>query len=403
MESTIIWFRQDLRLQDNEALIEAVRNSDQLVPVYIFDLKPNRIGEARTRFLLESVINLRQQLRTNGSDLIVRIGQADEILYQLAIETKSKWVYCNRERTNDEVIVQDRLEQKLWTIGRELRYCRGKMLFHTADLPFPITHCPDAYINFKKEVEHIVPVRQPLALPSKFPPVPDDLDPGFIPSPEDIITDFSASYLKCFDGGEQAGLEVLRKKNQSPTEFNLLKKEGIIGPWISMGCLSPKMVYAHALTNGDVGKQQCQALIYRDYLRMMGKKYGNRIFLQTGISSRPYKFQSDENAFSKWKKGETPIPIINAAMIQLNRTGWIPDILRKRVANYLIRVMQEDWRIGAAYFEYALIDYDPCSNWVSWMNLAGVGPDNREDRTIHYDLIDRKLDPEGKYLQTWLR
>ncbi len=402
MDSTIIWFRQDLRLHDNEALLEAVRNSDYLVPVYVLDQKGNRSGEARIRFLIESIIDLRQQLRALGSDLIVRIGAPEEILYQLAIETKSKWIYCNRERTRDEVNVQDQLEQKLWSIGRELRYCRGKMLYHTADLPFPITHCPDNYANFRKEVEHIVPVREPLGRPKDIPPIPEGLDPGFIPLPKDLVSAANPGYIKYFSGGESEGMNVLLGKGSLDEKIGLLKEGIILGPWISMGCLSPKKVYQEALSMGDEGAQLCQNLIYRDYLRMMGKKYGDHIFFKSGISKKELSFGQNTHSFALWQNGETNIPIIDAAMHQLNSTGWLPDVLRKVVANYLIKVLKIDWRLGASYFESRLIDYDPCSNWVSWLNLAGVGPDNREDRTIHYDLVSKKLDPEGTYISAWL-
>src|SRR6186713_1094090 len=165
MNRSIAWFRQDLRLHDNEALLEAIRNVDEVLPVYVFDHRPYRIGLVRARFLIESVADLRLSLRRVGSDLIIRMGDPADVLYQLALETKSQWVYCNRERTSEEVEVQDRLEQKLWTIGRELRYTRGKMLFHTADLPFPVTQCPDHFVVFRKSVEHIVQVRLPFDIP----------------------------------------------------------------------------------------------------------------------------------------------------------------------------------------------------------------------------------------------
>jgi len=257
-------------------------------------------------------------------------------------------------------------------------------------------------VNFRKEVEHAVPVRQPLEIPLGIPPVPDNLDPGFIPMPEELFKPTKTKFLKYFDGGEIAGLKLLNSNPTDRVRVDLKNQDSIIGPWISMGCLSPKSVYAHAQIMGDVGKHLCQNLIYRDYLRMMGKKYGDRIFFRSGITNKKFNFVVDDEAFSRWKNGQTDMPIIDAAMNQLNRTGWMPDVLRKIVANYLIKVLNQDWRLGAAYFEYRLVDYDPCSNWVSWINIAGVGPDNREDRTIHYDLISKKLDPEGTYLNTWL-
>src|SRR5687768_8578466 len=170
MIRSILWFRQDLRLHDNEALVEAIRNSDELIPVFIFDpdqfisttyYGTAKTGFARTRFLIESVADLKSQLQNLGSDLVVRTGETESILFSLASGLKAHYVYCNRERTKEEVDVQDRLEKKLWTIGREVRYSRGKMLYYTSDLPFPVTHCPDSFTVFKKEVDHL-PVREPL-------------------------------------------------------------------------------------------------------------------------------------------------------------------------------------------------------------------------------------------------
>jgi len=403
MSRSILWFRQDLRLHDNEALLEAARNADELIPVYIFHVHPKRMGVSRATFLIESVIDLRRQLRALGSDLIVRIGKPDELLYQLAMDTRSQWVYCNRERTRDEVNLQDSLEQKLWTVGRELRYTRGKMLFYTSDLPFPVTHCPDTWFAFRKEVEHIIPVRQPLEVPQTIPSLPDNLVPGEIPGLHDILPHTPVSSTHYFKGGETAGLQFLDNQD-FPNETGMLAGDGkLLSPWISMGCLSPKKVYYSALATGPGGEEIRLNLFYRDYLRLMGKKYGDRIFFKSGLRSRKLITESNPEALLKWKSGNTGVPIIDAAMHQLNMTGWIPDILRRTVANYFIKVLKLDWRLGAAYFESTLIDYDPCSNWVSWLNLAGNGPDSREDRIIHYDVVGKKIDPDGSYVRTWNR
>jgi deoxyribodipyrimidine photo-lyase len=401
MNRSIIWFRHDLRLHDNEALTEAIRNADEVIPVYIFDHKPGRMGPARMRFLLESITDLRNALRRLGSDLIVRTGHQVEVLYQLALETKSQWIYCNRERTKEEVDVQDLLEQKLWTIGRELRYTRGKMLFHTSDLPFPVTQCPDNYALFRKEVENIIQVRQPFDFPDKLPPLPSDLLAGEIPVLSQLIEEVQLQGGHYFKGGETAGWKALSQAEHNKFDSLFIDESSHLSPWIAMGCLSPKKVYYASFDMESRGELIRNHLLYRDYLRLMGKKYGDRIFYASGIYGRKVDFDRNRIPFEKWKIGETGEPIIDAAMHQLNRTGWVPDVLRRMVAGYLLRVLRQDWRLGAYWFEYAMIDYDPCSNWVAWLNLAGIGPDSREDRVIHYDVAGKKLDPDGSYVKTW--
>jgi deoxyribodipyrimidine photo-lyase len=403
MVRAILWFRQDLRLHDNEALLEAVKNADELIPVYVFDPTLARSGIARIRFLIESITDLRMQLRALGSDLLVRIGHPEEILYQLALDTKSQWVFCNRERTYEEVGVQDRLEQKLWTIGQEIHYCRGKMLYYTSDLPFPVTHCPDSYLSFKKEIVQITPIRLPLPTPESVPPLTDGLDSGQIPDISEWMSNALQHQKSYFKGGESVGLKVL-KEPSSHLKPEILAAEGqLISPWISMGCLSPKKVYHDSFLLKEEGEAIRQNLIYRDYLRLMGKKYGDRIFYKSGIRGARINYQSDKSALENWKKGETGIAIIDAAMHQLNQTGWLSDTLRRLVANYFIKVLQLDWRLGAAHFESRLIDYDPCSNWVSWLNVAGLGPDSREERILNFEMAGKKLDPDGTYIKTWIK
>lgn len=411
MVRSIVWFRQDLRLHDNEALIDALRNSDELLPVYVFDPRQFRfhtqygipkISEARARFLIESITQLRQHLRQFGSELIVRIGKPEEVLYELAVQHKAYFIYCNRERTKEEVDVQDHLEKRLWAVGREMRYSRGKMLYYTSDLPFPVTHCPDSFAIFKKETEHLIPVRHPLEMPGQFPPLPGDIDCGQLPDAAALLRDEQMGMDYKFPGGEMAGFHAL-KTIEDPSPGKLFDPDGSrISPWVSMGCLSPKKVYYAADHMPELGKEIQQQLLHRDHLRLMGKKYGDRIFYRSGIKGIYLKSDVNKKLLTAWQKGETGVDIIDAAMHQLNKTGWIAESLRRLVAGYFIKVLHLDWRKGAAYFEYRLIDYDPCTNWVSWMNVAGLGPDNREDRVINYEAMGKRLDPEGAYLSAWL-
>ena len=161
-----MWFRNDLRVHDNESLYEAVKAADEVLPVYIFDPRIleattsfgfPKTGQFQRKFLIESVAALKDKLKTKyGVELLIRTGLPELIIPELAGKIKSIWVFCNRERTTEEVLVQDQVEKSLWTIGQEMRFSRGKMLFYTADLPFPVTHTPDAFSLFRKEVQALV-------------------------------------------------------------------------------------------------------------------------------------------------------------------------------------------------------------------------------------------------------
>ncbi|NND34002.1 MAG: DASH family cryptochrome [Saprospiraceae bacterium] len=414
---SIVWFRSDLRLHDNQALIEAVRASDEILCLYVFDPRvfqaKTRFGFAKTgkhraRFILESVQALRHSLQEHGADLIVRIGLPENVIFEFANTLKTSWVFCNRERTRDEIMVQDALERNLWSIGQEMRYERGKMLLYTQDLPFPVTHAPDSFAAFKKEVEHFVEIRNPLPVP-KICQIRHDIIPGDIPTLSDFNheTDISR-YAWEFVGGESEGMRKLGEiaaTNGQDHYPSSLDSSRSLSPWISHGCLSPKSIYAALVGHGflNASNNVIASLLWRDHLRLMGKKYKNRIFQKGGPLGSPKKDDiNDLESARPWLQGQTGIDIIDACMSQLTRTGYLAHRGRILVASYLVNDLNVNWQIGAEFFESLLLDYDPCSNYGNWNYIAGVGPDGYKERQLNIDNQQQKLDPDGTYVQRWL-
>lgn len=427
----ILWFRQDLRLHDNEALTDALKHVDQIVPVYIFDERVfngetrfgfPKTGKYRARFIIESVKDLRRSLREIGSDLIVRVGKPEQVIFELARTIKSSWVFCNRERTQEEVDVQDALEKNLWTIGQELRFSRGKMLYYTADLPFPVTHTPDVFTQFRKEVERYIPVREPLPRPDVLNPIPPRIDPGEVPTLEDFGHEAFETDPKAvlhFKGGESAGLERLK---YYLWETKLIKKykqtrNGLIGgdysskfsPWLAQGCLSPKMIYAELKRfEQQHGSNKSTywlffELLWRDFFRLMGKKHENKIFLKGGTKGDPDpEWENDFDLLQVWIEGRTGVPFIDANMREIAQTGFMSNRGRQNVASFLVKDLSVNWQMGAEYFESLLIDYDPCSNWGNWNYVAGVGSDPRDNRYFNIIAQAKRYDPHGEYVKLWL-
>ena len=428
----IVWFRQDLRLHDNEALQDALRNVYEVIPVFVFDERVfkgqtnfgfPKTDKYRTKFILESVADLRQSLRRLNCELIVRVGKPEEVLFELAKECKTSWVFCNRERTAEELKVQDTLEQKLWSVGQEMRYNRGKMLYYTADLPFPVQHTPDVFTQFRKEVERIVPVREPLIRPDKtFSPWTVEVAAGEIPSLADFgheEFELDSRAVLSFKGGETEGLKRL---NYYLWESNLIKdyketRNGLLGgdysskfsPWLAQGCLSPKMIY-HELKRYEAERGANEStywlffeLLWRDFFRFMGKKHGSKIFQLGGTRGvADPKWKNDFDALQTWIDGKTGIPFVDANMLELKHTGFMSNRGRQNVASYLVKDLQVNWQMGAEYFESVLVDYDVCSNWGNWNYVAGVGSDPREDRYFNTETQAKRYDPSGEYVRHWL-
>ncbi|MEQ8703637.1 MAG: DASH family cryptochrome [Phaeodactylibacter sp.] len=428
----IVWFRQDLRLHDNEALHDAISSLDEVIPVYVFDERTflgktdhfgfPKTGKYRARFIIESVADLRASLQAIGSNLIVRVGKPEEVLFEIAQKAKTNWVFCNRERTPDEVYVQDTLEQKLWTIGQEIRYSRGKMLYYTADLPFPITHTPDSFAQFRKEVERYVPVREPLPGPEEMAPIMVKMEEGEIPGLEDLghtpfEPDNRANFV--YKGGERAGLEHLHRYiwEEETVQQYTHRHCGVssagysshFSAWLSQGCLSPKMIYHHLKAYeqqrgaSDSAQDLFHALLMRDFLRLMVKKHGCKVFDKGGlIANVDTRWRDDDRLLQRWVSGATGVPFIDANMNEIAATGYMSNRGRQNVASFLAKDLMVNWQMGAEYFESVLIDYDVTSNWMNWNYAAGISADPREDK--HFNIISQamKYDPKGEYVKTWL-
>ena len=431
-KTAILWFRNDLRIHDNEALHDALEVAENIIPVYIFDPRVflsktkfgfPKVGRYRAKFIIESIIDLKQSLQKLGSDLYIRIGNPEDEILELARLVKSSFVFCNRERTQEEVDVQDAMEHNLWTIGQELRYSRGKMLYYTADLPFPVTHTPDNFTQFRKEVEKYIPVRTPIDSPTEIKKYNIlDIDFGEVPSIEDLgHEDFGGNDKGGFTwkGGES---EAIRQMHYYIWESDLISsyketRDDLLGrdfsskfsPWLSQGCLSPKLIYAELKKYEEQRTKNKSTywlffeLMWRDFFRLTAKKNGNDIFKIGGIKKdRPQNVNEDRTLFATWAEGRTGIPFIDANMKELNATGFMSNRGRQNVASFLVNDLKLNWLLGAEYFESLLLDYDPCSNYGNWNYIAGVGADPREDRYFNIISQAKRYDPKGEYVKYWI-
>ena len=179
-------------------------------------------------------------------------------------------------------------------------------------------------------------------------------------------------------------------------------------PWLAHGCLSPRYIFEE-VKKYEAERKKNQStywlifeLIWRDYFRFVAKKYGNRIFLQSGIRNQNMEAKGSKRIFQKWINGETGIPFIDANMIELKQTGFMSNRGRQNVASFLVKDLKINWTWGASYFESVLLDYDPCSNWCNWNYVAGVGNDPRENRYFNILSQAERYDPKGLYVKHWL-
>ncbi|WP_247009502.1 DASH family cryptochrome [Halorientalis litorea] len=426
-KTAIVWFRTDLRVHDNPPLAAAVEDTDEVVPVYTFD--PQQFGESeygvpktgprRAQFRRESVTDLRSSLRERDGDLVVRQGRPDRVLPTLAREHDADAVHCQTRPATEEYETEASVRQSLSHEGIELKTHWTHTLYHREDLPTPVADIADTFTPWRQDVEENAAVREPVPAPETVPT--PAVDSGDVPSLSDLgfenpETDIDDRGVYEFRGGETAGLERLaeyvwerdRLREYKETRNGLLGADysSKLSPWLAHGCLSPRRVHA-AVREYEAERVANEStywlvfeLLWRDFDAFQFEKHGAQFFQPGGIRARDIDWRKDRTAFERWASGETGVPFVDANMRELNATGYMSNRGRQNAASFLANTLGVDWRLGAAYFESRLIDYDVCSNWGNWAYVAGTGNDSRDSA---FDVVGQahRYDGDAEYVTHW--
>lgn len=428
MKRALVWFKTDLRLEDNETLVKAIAQSDEVIPVYCFDdthfeTTPfgfKKTGSFRAQFLLESLMDLDQNLRNLGSGLIVLRGKPAVEIPKIVAQYKVSKVFAKREVAAEEKEVEKLLVGELFKLRCEFESLSTSTLYHAEDLPFSIKNIPDVFTTFRKKTEKDAIIRSVFERPTRInsPEIPQVI----WPTVEDLgLKKFpiDSRAVIAFKGGETQAKQRLNHyffKTKSISNYKETRN-GLIGadysskfsPWLALGCISPRFIY-HELRKyeSEFGANESTywlvfELLWRDFFRFMFKKHQSKMFLPNGILEEMKMPEAISTRFlEQWIKGETNEDFVNANMNELRLTGFMSNRGRQNVASYFCNDLKLDWRYGAAYFEEQLIDYDVCSNWGNWAYIAGVGNDPRPDRYFNIEKQASTYDKNRSYRNLWL-
>jgi deoxyribodipyrimidine photo-lyase len=435
MKTGLIWFRNDLRLLDNTALVLCNKLHDKLIPLYIFnplDFKLSeeagiaRVGKHRLQFLCESVLELKTRLQELNSNLVIRCGSPEKVIPALVKEFNVDSVYFHKEgatyekNTESAVIANTRCQVKPIPDGHTM--LAGNQVEKYGGQTF--TNWRRRHENLK--IEPFVPK------PASLKPIPKQLlsNLGDIPKEyqQDVV--FDARSVMKFKGGEIAALHRLDEFLKGPILHYKDTRNGMVGkdysskisPWLANGCLSVRYVYAKVkelnLDDNPHVSHFIFELLWRDFFQFLAPAADNSLFLKSGFKSKfglntqlpiTNKFKerrytgrdSEKERFRKWTSGQTSNSFVNANMRELANTGWMSNRGRQNVASYLIKDLYVDWRWGAEYFESLLIDHDVASNWGNWAYQAGVGNDPRQDRYFSMAKQAKQYDPDETFVKLW--
>ena len=420
---TLLWFRQDLRLQDNPALHAAIARGGAVVPVYVLDDAGEWgwvPGAPARAWLRQSLGALDQELRVRGSQLILARGDAEKVLRDLVRETGAGAVCWNRRYELAAVARDSWIESDLADRGVEVRTFNSTLLNEPPAVanrqgrPFQVF---SAYWRTCR----ILPVVTPLKLraderipsPSKWPRSCglDELGlPARLHAPDtrgQPGEPGALARLREFVAGPMADYAAARDR---------LAEEGTsrLSPHLHFGEIGPRQIWA-AVRAVDrargVFPPNKGAAAFLDelgwrefaYHLLFNFPHTQELPLRDEFAGFPWAEDPGGRMLRAWQQGQTGYPVVDAGMRQLAATGWMHNRARMITASFLVKHLRLPWRAGARWFWENLIDADLANNTLGWQWSAGCGADAAPYFRIFSPVLQgEKFDPAGGYVRRWV-
>ncbi|ALK98852.1 deoxyribodipyrimidine photolyase [Massilia sp. WF1] len=418
LRNSLVWFRRDLRIDDHAALHHALRSSNRVACVFVFDtdiLAGLPRDDRRVQFIHASLGELDARLREWGAYLIVRQGRAADEIGRLAAELEAESVFANHDY-EPQAIARDReVQQRLRAAGRSLQTFKDQVIFETDEVltqaggPFSVfTPYKNAWL--KRLAAHpdalqafeTAPWAGALASAAPGPALPTLEQLGFAPNPASIVPSGMS--------GAQALLDAfLTRIDNYHTErdFPALDSTSRLSVHLRFGTLSIRALVRMLLErSGDGARTWLSELIWREFYMMILQRHPRVVthsFKAAFDRLRWEEGKEADDAFAAWCEGRTGYPLVDAAMAQLNRTGFMHNRLRMVTASFLTKDLGISWVRGERYFAEKLNDYELSSNNGGWQWAASTGCDAQPWFRIFNPVTQSKrFDPDGAFIRRWL-
>lgn len=420
MSKALVWLRRDLRINDHAALYHALKRHGQVYVAFVFDTDildalPDK-HDRRVEFIWESVSGLKQTLQQLGGDLLVRHGRAIEEIPALAQQLEVAAVYANRDYEPLAIVRDEQVAQALLRTDQPLHLSKDQVLFEQDEIltqtgkpysvftPYKRAHLAKLNTFYLKAY----PVKRYLSSLAQ-------VSKEAMPSLESM--GFSRTNLKTMPlptgiaGAQQLFNDFLQRIEdyQDARNYPAIKGVSYLSVHLRFGTISIRQL-AHAawqlsLAGNEGATTWLSELIWRDFYFQVCY---HRPDLQ--LDGRAYRLEYDQlpfpnnrECFAAWCNGRTGFPIVDAAMRQLNQTGYMHNRLRMVVASFLVKDLLIDWRWGEQYFAEKLIDFDFSANNGGWQWAASTGCDAQPYfRIFNPQSQSEKFDAQGKFIRKYV-
>ncbi|POZ63681.1 cryptochrome/photolyase family protein [Chromobacterium alticapitis] len=410
----LVWLRRDLRLDDHAAFYHALKHSREALPVFVFDtaiLDALPRDDRRVDFIHQSLKALKAELNPLGGDLLIRHGLPLEEIPRLAAALGAEAVFCNRDyepaARERDAAVASRLAQ----LGIAFHSCKDQVIFETDEVltgagkPFSVfTPYKNAWLKqLTPFYLQAYPVRRYLGalMPREAESMPSLADIGFAPS------DLSTLPLKPGSDGAEvlfADFAGRIERYKAQRDFPGVKGVSYLSVHLRFGTISIRRLAAYAWHEGGEGAMcWLNELIWRDF-------YQQVLWHRPDVVEHAFKpeydalpFPNHAEWFDAWRNGQTGYPLVDAAMRQLNRSGYMHNRLRMVAASFLVKDMLIDWRWGEKYFADKLLDFDLAANNGGWQWAASTGCDAQPYFRIFNPVSQsEKFDPDGRFIRRYV-
>lgn len=421
--TTLVWFRQDLRLDDNPALQAAVDRGEPVIPVFIrsTDADVWKLGEASDWWLHQSLESLDQSLQKHGSRLILRTGHVLSELSGLANEVDASAVYWNRRYEPASLTCDKTIKSQLKLNGLVAESFNAQLLFEPWEVSTKEGRPYQVFTAFWRACR---------ARPQPFKPSPA---PAKIPAPgkwpdslplESLHLEPTRSWTNGLQKRWQPGSAGAKRRldsflGESLDDYDTARDwpsqtgTSQLSPHLHFGEISPRTVW-HAVQSKLVRQRAGSKgwAASETYLKELGwREFAHHLLYHfpttTDHPLRPeftrFPWEDNPTALRAWQRGKTGYPIVDAGMRELWATGWMHNRVRMIVASFLVKDLRLHWRLGAEWFWDTLVDADLANNTLGWQWSAGCGADAAPYfRVFNPVLQSEKFDPAGDYLRRWI-
>ena len=413
---SLVWFRRDLRDYDHAALYHALKDSKQVFCLFIFDTDIlNQLqdkADRRVEFIWESLRELKAAFQKNGGDLIVEYGVAKEIVIKQAQQLDIEAVFSNRDYEPTAVDRDADVAKTLAKLNIEFHQFKDQVLFEKDEVltqqgkPYGV-FTPYKNAHLKKLDDYFLqayPVDQYIQHLAKYQAdaMPSLSDMGFKP------TNLSQMKLPTGMSGALQLFEDFKERishYQDARNFPAVKGPSYLSVHLRFGTISIRHLARTAKHTGGSGAETwLNELIWRDfYFQILHHhpKVAEGQAYKAEFNALP--FPNNQTIFQAWCDGETGYPLVDAAMRQLNQTGYMHNRLRMVVASFLVKDLLIDWRWGERYFAEKLIDFDFSANNGGWQWAASTGCDAQPWFRIFNPITQsEKFDGAGKFIRKYV-